>query len=53
MSASKRGALQQLVEASVANDHSIWTKVCSILTCGSHSYFILFLIIFMYALFIS
>ncbi|WOG95005.1 hypothetical protein DCAR_0314307 [Daucus carota subsp. sativus] len=24
--ASKRGALQQLVETSVANDHSIWTK---------------------------
>ncbi|XP_062079246.1 CLIP-associated protein isoform X2 [Humulus lupulus] len=25
-SASKHGALQQLIEASVANDHSIWTK---------------------------
>ncbi|PON55524.1 Coatomer beta subunit [Trema orientale] len=25
-SASKRGALQQLIEASMANDHSIWTK---------------------------
>lgn len=24
--ASKRGALQQLIEASMANDHSIWTK---------------------------
>ncbi|XP_015892457.2 CLIP-associated protein isoform X1 [Ziziphus jujuba] len=24
--ASKRGALQQLIEASTANDHSIWTK---------------------------
>lgn len=26
---SKQTALQQLVEASIANDHSIWTKVCS------------------------
>ncbi|GLU07854.1 hypothetical protein SLE2022_247940 [Rubroshorea leprosula] len=25
-SASKRGAIQQLIEASVANDHSIWSK---------------------------
>ncbi|KAK3032167.1 hypothetical protein RJ639_034992 [Escallonia herrerae] len=24
--ASKRGAVQQLIEASVANDHSVWTK---------------------------